>query len=248
MLLKDKVALVTGAGQGIGKSIAECYAKEGAKVVVVDYNLELAKETSLEINNNGGISTYFKADVTKEDEVVSMIDYTINTYGKLDCACNNAGKTNIPESILDIDKNEFDEVYKLDVRGIFFCLKAEIKAMRENGGGTIVNISSTNGLVGTGNMVPYNSAKHAVIGLTKSVALEECKNNIRINTVCPGATLTPLVEKQNPEILKRFCDSIPIGRMARPEEIGNVVVFLSSDLSSYMIGSTVVVDGGVTID
>lgn len=248
MLLKDKVALVTGAGQGIGKAIAECYAKEGAKVVLVDYNLELAQKASTEINENGGTSTYFKADVSKEDEVASMLKYTIQTYGKLDCACNNAGKTNIPESILDVDKKEFDEIYDLDVRGVFFCLKAEIKAMRENGGGTIVNISSTNGLIGTGNMVPYNSAKHAVIGLTKSAALEECKNNIRINTVCPGAISTPLVQRQDPNVIKRFCETIPIGRMAKPEEIGNVVMFLSSELSSYMIGATVVADGGVTID
>ncbi len=248
MILKDKVALVTGGAQGIGKSIAICYAKQGAKVVIADYNEDLAKQAAEEIINNGGIASYIKADVTKEEDIKAMVKFTIDTYGKLDCACNNAGKTGIPESILDIDESELDSVLDLDLKGVFFCLKEEINAMRANGSGTIVNISSTNGLVGTGNMVPYNTAKHAVIGLTKSVALEEIKNNIRINTVCPGATRTPLVASQDPKAIEMFCKSIPIGRMAEPEEVANAVLFLSSDLSSYIVGATIVVDGGVTID
>lgn len=248
MLLKDKVALVTGGAQGIGKGIALSYAKEGAKVVIVDHNEELARNTALEITNNGGIASYFKADITKEIEVKNMIDYTIKTYGKLDCACNNAGKTNVPESILDIDEQEFNDVYELDVKGMFFCLREEIRAMRNNNGGTIVNISSTNGLIGTSNMTPYNSSKHAVIGLTKSAALEECKHNIRINCVCPGATMTPLLENQDKELINKFCASIPLGRMATIEEIANAVLFLSCDMSSYIIGEVLVVDGGVTID
>ena len=144
----------------------------------------------------------------------------------------------------------FNEVIDLDVRGVFFCCQEEIKAMHQNGSGAIVNISSTSGLLGNPGIVPYNTSKHAVLGLTKSVALEECKNNIRINAVCPGVTETPLIKNvrdNDPATYQLFCTQIPLGRLANPEEIGNVVVFLSSDMSSYMVGATVVVDGGVTI-
>ena len=250
MLLENKVALVTGGGQGIGEAVAKCYAKAGAKVVVVDYNEVTANKIADEINATGGNAVAFKADVTKEDEVKAMVKFTLDTYGKLDCACNNAGKSSQALNMIDTPVENFDEVFALDVRGVFFCCKEEINAMHKNGGGAIVNISSTSGLLGNPGIVPYNTSKHAVLGLTKSVALEECKNNIRINAVCPGVTETPLIAdlKQNdPDTYQLFCTQIPQGRLAKPEEIGNVVVFMSSDMSSYMVGSTVVVDGGVTI-
>ncbi len=250
MLLKDKVALVTGGGQGIGEAVAKCYANEGAKVVVVDYNEETAKKVAKDIVDNGGEAVAFKADVTKYEDVVRMINFTINTYGKLDCACNNAGKSSATINLIDTPVENFDEVIDLDVRGVFFCCKEEIKAMHMNGKGAIVNISSTSGILGNPGIVPYNTSKHAVLGLTKSVALEECQNNIRINAVCPGVTETPLIKgvrDNDPATYQLFCTQIPLGRLANPEEIGNVVVFLSSDMSSYMVGSTVVVDGGVTI-
>jgi len=249
-MLEDKVALVTGAGQGIGKGIAKCYAKQGAKVVVVDYNEERGKETVDEIKASSGEAAYFKADVTKEEEVKAMVQFAIDTYGKLDCACNNAGKSSQALNMIDTPVENFDDVYNLDVRGVFYCCKAEIDAMHKNGKGAIVNISSTSGLLGKPGIVPYNTSKHAVLGLTKSVALEEIKNNIRINAVCPGVTETPLIldlKKNDPDTYQLFCTQIPEGRLAQPEEIGNVVVFLSSDMASYMVGSTVVVDGGVTI-
>lgn len=250
MLLENKVALVTGGGQGIGEAVAKCYAKAGAKVVVVDYNEVTANKVADEINATGGNAVAFKADVTKEDEVKAMVKFTLDRYGKLDCACNNAGKSSQALNMIDTPVENFDEVFALDVRGVFFCCKEEINAMHKNGGGAIVNISSTSGLLGNPGIVPYNTSKHAVLGLTKSVALEECKNNIRINAVCPGVTETPLIAdlKQNdPDTYQLFCTQIPQGRLAKPEEIGNVVVFMSSDMSSYMVGSTVVVDGGVTI-
>ena len=246
MLLKDKVALVTGGGQGIGEAVAKCYAREGAKVVVVDYNEETANKVANDIKSEGGEAVAFKADVTKANEVEAMVKFTLDTYGKLDCACNNAATINL----IDTPVENFDEVIDLDVRGVFFCCKEEIKAMHQNGSGAIVNISSTSGILGNPGIVPYNTSKHAVLGLTKSVALEECKNNIRINAVCPGVTETPLIKgvrDNDPDTYQLFCTQIPQGRLAQPEEIGNVVVFLSSDMASYMIGSTVVVDGGVTI-
>ena len=250
MLLKDKVAIVTGAGQGIGEAVAKCYAHEGAKVVVADYNIETATKVANEIKNSGGEAIAFKADVTKQDEVKAMVDFALKTYGKLDIACNNAGKSSATINLVDTPVENFNEVIDLDVRGVFFCCQEEIKAMHQNGSGAIVNISSTSGLLGNPGIVPYNTSKHAVLGLTKSVALEECKNNIRINAVCPGVTETPLIKNvrdNDPATYQLFCTQIPLGRLANPEEIGNVVVFLSSDMSSYMVGATVVVDGGVTI-
>lgn len=250
MLLKDKVALVTGGGQGIGEAIAKCYAREGAKVVVVDYNEETAKRVANEIKNSGGDAVAFKADVTKASDVAAMVKFAVDTYGKLDCACNNAGKSSATINLVDTPVENFDEVIDLDVRGVFYCCKEEIKAMHENGGGAIVNISSTSGILGNPGIVPYNTSKHAVLWLTKSVALEECRNNIRINAVCPGVTETPLIKgvrDNDPATYQLFCTQIPQGRLADPEEIGNVVVFLSSDMASYMVGATIVVDGGVTI-
>ncbi len=250
MLLKDKVALVTGGGQGIGEAVCKCYAKEGAKVVVVDYNPETAQKVAKEICASGGDAVSFVADVTKKEEIEAMVKFTIDTYGRLDCACNNAGKSSATINLVDTPIENFEEVYNLDVKGVFLCCQEEIKAMHQNKGGTIVNISSTSGILGNPGIVPYNTSKHAVLGLTKSVALEECKNNIRINAVCPGVTETPLIQnvrKNDPDTYQLFCTQIPLGRLATPEEIGNVVLFLSSDLSSYVIGATVVVDGGVTI-
>ncbi len=251
MLLKDKVALVTGAGQGIGEAVAKCYAKEGAKVVVVDINEDTALKVANDIKKVGGEAVSFVADVTKAEEVEAMVKFAVDTYGKLDVACNNAGKSSATINLVDTPVENFNEVIDLDVRGVFFCCKEEIKAMHENGGGAIVNVSSTSGLLGNPGIVPYNTSKHAVLGLTKSVALEECKNNIRINAVCPGVTETPLIKNvrdNDPDTYQLFCTQIPLGRLAQPEEIGNVVLFLSSDMASFMVGATVVVDGGVTIE
>ncbi len=250
MLLENKVALVTGAGQGIGEAIAKVYAKNGAKVVVVDYNETTAKKVATEINASGGEATAFIADVTKPEEVAAMVKFTLDTYGKLDCACNNAGKSSTTLNLIDTPIENLNEVLDLDVKGVFYCCQEEIKAMHENNGGSIVNISSTSGILGNPGIVPYNTSKHAVLGLTKSVALEECQNNIRINAVCPGVTETPLIKNvrdNDPKTYELFCTQIPLGRLATPEEIANVVTFLSSDMASYMIGATVVVDGGVTI-
>ncbi len=251
MLLKDKVALVTGGGQGIGEAIAKAYAKEGAKVVVVDVNHDTAEKVAQEIKNNGGEALAFEADVTKSSDVKAMVEFTIKNYGKLDCACNNAGKSSATINLVDTPVENFNEVLDLDVRGVFFCCQEEIKAMHQNGSGTIVNVSSTSGILGNPGITPYNTSKHAVLGLTKSVALEECKNNIRINAICPGVTETPLIKNvrdNDPDTYQLFCTQIPLGRLASPEEIANVVLFLSSDMSSYMVGSTIVVDGGVTIE
>lgn len=250
MLLKDKVAIVTGGGQGIGEGIVNCFAREGAKIVVVTRSEKSSRPVADRVNANGGTAVWFAADVTKPEDVTAMVDFAVKTYGRLDIACNNAGRLGNPRNVAELPAEELDEVMDLDLRGTFLCCREEIQAMRKTGGGAIVNISSVSGLHGNVGLSSYNMAKHAVLGLTRAAALEEIANNIRINAVCPGAIMTPLQEefkKNDPigfeETLRK--SNIPVGRMGTPEEVGNVVAFLCSDMASYMVGSAVVVDGGV---
>ncbi len=250
MMLKDKVAIVTGGGQGIGEGIVKCFAREGAKVVVVTRSERSSKPVADRINEAGGTAAWFAADVTRPEDVRALIDFTIKTFGRLDIACNNAGRLGTPRNVADLPAEELDEVMNLDLRGTFLCCREEINAMRKTGGGAIVNISSISGLHGDVGLSSYNMAKHAVLGLTRTAALEEIANNIRINAVCPGAIMTPLQEefrKKDPEGFEETLrkSNIPAGRMGTPEEVGNLVAFLCSDMASYIVGSTVIVDGGV---
>ena len=252
MLLKDKICLITGSGSGIGKGIAKVFAREGAKIVVVDYNEEAAKEVVQEINTAGGKAAYYKADVTQAADIKAMIDFTVKEFGHLDVAVNNAGKQGKTLNVVDMPIEELNDVMELDLNGVFLCMKEEIKDMHISGKGAIINISSVSGLQGNPGLSSYNISKHAVLGLTKSAALEEIKNNIRINAVCPGATMTPLIEKFKNEVPESFQailtqSNIPMGRLAYPEEIGNVCAFLGSDMASYIVGASIIVDGGVTI-
>lgn len=252
MLLENKVAIITGGGHGIGEGIAKVFAREGAKVVVVTYHADTCKAVADAINADGGTATYFEADVTKEADIKAMVDYTVKTYGHLDIAVNNAGKQGATENVADMPVSHLDDVLNLDLRGVFLCCQQEVRAMHENGSGTIVNISSVSGILGNPGLASYNIAKHGVLGLTKDLALEEIQNHIRVNAVCPGATETPLIsnfKKNDPKAFEQVLKNanIPAGRLAQPEEIGNVVAFLCSDLASYIVGSTIVVDGGVSI-
>lgn len=250
MLLENKVALVTGGGQGIGEGIALVYAREGAKVIVVDFNEEAGKDTVEKIKATGSDAAFFKADVTNEEQVKAMVEFAVKTYGKLDCACNCAGRGSGQKNVADLDIDTMNSVMNINLNGVFLCCREEVKAMKENGRGAIVNISSESGIMGSAGLSPYTASKHAVLGLTKCMALEEIKNNININAVCPGTTETKILDnlkKNNPEYFKQICASIPAGRLAQTEDIANVVAFLSSDLSKYMVGATVVVDGGHSI-
>lgn len=252
MLLENKVAIITGGGHGIGEGIAKVFAKEGARVVVVTHHESTCKAVADAITADGGTASYFQADVTKEEDIRAMVDFTVRTYGHLDIAVNNAGKQGETKNVVDMPVSDLDDVLNLDLRGVFLCCQEEVKAMHKNGSGAIVNISSVSGLQGNPGLASYNIAKHGVLGLTKDLALEEIKNHIRVNAVCPGATETPLItnfKKTDPkafaEVLKNA--NIPAGRLAKPEEIGNVVAFLCSDRASYIVGASVVVDGGVSI-
>ncbi|SDX27925.1 SDR family NAD(P)-dependent oxidoreductase [Salimicrobium album] len=248
-LLKDKAGLVTAAGSGIGRASAIALAKSGAKVMVSDVSEEGGKETVKMIRDNGGEAQFFKCDVSDEDQVKALVDETVSAFGKLDIAHNNAGINAGQVKIGEMESEDWDKTIKINLYGVFYCVKHQINEMLETGGGSIVNSASGSGLEGSAKMTPYTASKHGVVGLTKSVALEYGKQGIRINAIAPGATITPAIEKwaQNqPEQYNGVLESLPAGEMSTPEDQGNVVAFLCSDLAKQINGVTVPVDGGYT--
>jgi len=245
-----KVALITGAGSGIGRATAVKFAREGAKVIVADISTEGGDETVQMIKDFGGESSFIKADITQEYEVEALVDRTVEKYGRLDCAHNNAGITGYSTPLLDCTLDEWDAVMNLNLRGTFLCLKYEITQMLNQGGGAIVNTSSTMGVVAHANGPAYIASKHGIIGLTRSAALGYVKNNIRVNAVCPGNTETPIfdhLKKNMADVYEGLVAATPIGRFAQPNEIADAVVWLCSDAASYCTGHAMVVDGCYTI-
>ncbi len=245
-----KVALVTGGGSGIGRAAALAFAREKAKVIVSDISPNSGEETIKMIKESGGDATFIKADVTQVDEVEDLINKTMDIYGRLDCAHNNAGIPGNSKPLADCTPDEWDAVINLNLKGIFLCMKYEIIQMLKQGSGAIVNTASTMGVVAHGNAPAYVASKHAIIGLTKSAALAYVKNNIRVNAVCPGNTDTPIFDhlKENmPGVFEELMAATPIGRFAQPNEIANAVIWLCSDEASYCIGHAMVVDGCYTI-
>ena len=250
-LMEDKVGIVTGAGNGIGRASALAFAKEGAKVVVSDISEDAGYETVRLIQEQGGEAHFVKCNVAKEEEVKTLIDETLETFGKLDWAHNNAGIGAPTAPLTEVDTKLWQRAIDVPLTGTFLCLKYEIPAILESGGGAIVNTASTGGLVGTPGLTPYISAKHGVNGLTKSAALEFGKKNIRINSICPGMTRTAAVEswsQESTEQAKAFESGIPLGRMGVPIEQANAAVWLCSDQSSFITGINLPVDGGETAE
>jgi len=251
MLLEGKVGIITGGGSGIGRVTSTIFAKEGARVGVVDLDLKSAKETVDLIKKDGGEAIPVKADITSSDEVKNMIKSVVKTYGRIDILVNNAGIFK-EGNVVETPEEDWYNVLNVNLTGTFLCMKYCIPVMIEKGGGSIVNISSEAGLVGIKNQVAYNASKSAVIGLTRSTAVDFATKNIRVNCICPGRVLTPLVEKviedsDNPEEKKRLLsEDRPVKRMGKPEEIAAGVLFLSSNLSQYATGTVMCIDGGYT--
>ncbi|HDG98076.1 MAG: short chain dehydrogenase [Aquificota bacterium] len=246
--LQNKIALVTGGGSGIGKSTALAFAKEGAKVVVADVIAEGAQQTVKEIRESGGEAIFVKVDVSKSSEVQAMIEKTLETYGRLDCAYNNAGVAITPMLIPDTNEEDWDRVININLKGVWLCMKYEIPQMLKQGKGAIVNASSMVGLIGLEKRSAYAASKHGVLGLTKVAALEYADSGIRVNAVCPAPIRTPLVEKiiaADPEAEKQLISMIPMKRLGTLEEVAQVVVWLCSDASSFVTGQAIGVDGGV---
>jgi NAD(P)-dependent dehydrogenase (short-subunit alcohol dehydrogenase family) len=241
---QNKVVIVTGAGSGIGKAAALAFAQEGAKVIVSDINEEGGHKTVVAIKNCAGEGTFIRCDVSKESEVKDLIELTIQKYGRLDCAYNNAGIEEDSTSMTTCSEEIWDHIINTNLKGVWLCMKYEIPAMLKTGGGSIVNCSSIAGLVGFPNMPAYVASKHGVIGLTETASLEYAKKNIRINAVCPGPIHTPMLERLSTYQEKELAEKDPMGRVGKPEEIADSVLWLCSEKASYVTGQSMAIDGG----
>lgn len=242
-----KVALVTGGSGGIGRATSLEFARQGAKVVVSDLLVEAGQETVQLISSAGGEATFVKADVTQAAQVEALVGQTLETYGRLDCAFNNAGIEGGMAKTDDYDEDRWDQVININLKGVWLCMKYEIQHMLSHGGGAIVNTASVAGLVGFRYGPAYVASKHGVNGLTKTAALEYAKVGIRVNAVCPGVIRTPMFERgqqKNPRLEERFAASHPVGRIGQPEEIARAVVWLCSAAASFVTGTQMPVDGG----
>jgi NAD(P)-dependent dehydrogenase (short-subunit alcohol dehydrogenase family) len=241
-----KVVLITGGNAGIGRAAALEFANQGAKVVVSGRREKEGREVIAEIKALGGKAIFIKTDVSKESDVKAMIEQTLATFGRLDCAFNNAGIVQAPTPLPDQTEETYDQIMDINVKGVWLSLKHEIPAMLKTGGGAIVNNSSVGGLVGFATAPVYVASKHAVIGLTKSVALEYATQHVRVNAVAPGTIETRMFRDFAPEVRQMLESAHPMGRIGQPEEIASTVVWLCSDGASFVTGQTVPIDGGYT--
>ena len=244
MRLNNKIAIVTGAGRGIGKAVALRFAEEGAKVVVDDVNDANGAETVAAISDTGGDATFVNADVSSTADAERLIAKTVNTYGTVDILVNNAIC-----STADVLNNNWETNLAVALRGTSHCSDAVIPVMQQAGGGSIVNIASVNGLIGLQGIHAYSAAKGGVIALTRSMAVAYGKDNIRINCICPGTIQTevwePMLER-NPQILDEITPWYPLGRIGQPIDIANAALFLASDEAGFATGAVFVIDGGLT--
>ncbi len=246
-LLQHKTGIVTGAGQGIGRAIALSYAREGAQVVVADFNEEMGRETVRLIEASGGKAVFSLGDVSKEDSVRAMVDFAVATYGGLDIACNSAALSRGAGPIHEYERSVFDQTIEMCLTNTWLCMKYEIAAMLKGGGGAIVNISSNSSLRGQAYNTAYAAAKGGVNILTMSSAAEYGAQGIRINAVSPGVIRTPGVEKyfaEQPKLAEGLKKAAVMNRLGEPEEIAEAVSFLSSDRASFITGQILSVDGG----
>ncbi len=248
--LKNKVALVTGAASGIGKATALEFSKQGAKVVVADIDEQSGGEVVNQITESGREALFIKTDVSDPAQIKNMVEQTVESYGRLDYAFNNAGIEGEQKTTAEQTSENWQKVIDINLKGVWASMKYEIPEMLKNeNGGTVVNCSSVAGLIGFPNLAPYVASKHGVIGLTKTAALEYAEQNIRVNAVCPGVIKTPMVDRVtggDPELEKQYAEMSPMKRMGKPEEIATTVVWLCSDNASYITGGTITVDGGMT--
>ena len=245
--MKGKVALITGAAAGIGRATAIAFAREGARVVVSDVNEAGGAETVDLIEEKGGTAIFIRADVADAESVASLVSGTVDAFGGLDFAFNNAGIEGEPSPTAECSGENWDRVIGINLTGVWLCMKREIPVMLERGGGVIVNCASIAGVVGYATMPAYTASKHGVIGLTRTAALEYANQKIRVNAICPGVIETEMIERfahGDPERRAQLLEGVPVGRLGRPEEIANAVLWLCADDSAFVTGHPLVIDGG----
>jgi NAD(P)-dependent dehydrogenase (short-subunit alcohol dehydrogenase family) len=246
MTSNQKVAIITGGSSGIGRATAVAIAKEErTKVVIAARREKEGEETVQLVKEAGSDGMFVKIDVAGEDDVRALVEKTIKAYGRLDYAVNNAGFDEAETSLIEETSSDFDKIMNINVKGVWLCMKYEIPQMMQRGAGAIVNMSSGAGVIGIPQTPIYDASKHAVLGLTKSAALGYAKSGIRINAVAPGLVKTDMIASQPKEFIEGLKSKHPIGRIADPEEIANAVVWLLSDKASFVLGHTLLVDGGI---
>jgi NAD(P)-dependent dehydrogenase (short-subunit alcohol dehydrogenase family) len=248
--LQGKVAIVTGSASGIGRASAQAFAAAGARVVVADIDAAGGEETARLIREADGDALHVTVDVTDEESVATMVDTTLSHYGRLDAAHNNAGISPVSGNTVDCPRSTWDAIIAVNLTGVWQCMKFEIPAMLRSGGGAIVNTSSGVGLIAMAAMPPYVASKHGVIGITKVAALDYATQGIRVNAICPGTVLTPLVDekaKQGFYNIEAMAAMAPMKRLGSTAEIAAAAVWLCSDASSFVTGVALPVDGGTVV-
>ncbi len=246
---EDKAALITGAASGLGLATARAFAEAGASVVLADWNEKEVQAASKELADRGYKTLSVGCDVSDDAQVETMVKRTVDTFGRLDAAYNNAGVQNVLAETADSPRDDYDRIMAINLRGVWSCMKFELQQMREQGAGAIVNCSSLGGLIGGARRGTYHAAKHGVLGLTKSAALEYATRGIRVNAVCPGMIQTPMSDKmiaegQGAELDAMLKTYVPMQRLGRAEEIADAVLWLCSSAASYVTGQSISVDGG----
>ena len=244
--LENKVAIITGAGQGLGQSTAHRFAAEGAKVVVADLNQETARETAIAIAADGGEAIHVVGDISQAQDAERLARATVERYGSIDILVNNAAIFGSVEHIAEIDEQVWDDVMRVNLKGPFLCSKYVIPYMQRQGKGSIVCVSSVSGVAGNENQAHYNTSKHGLIGLARCIAQDCGSDGIRANIVCPTGMNTPMMANTPRENVAAYAAMTMFTRFAEPEEVANAILFLASDEASYITGAVLMVDGGVT--
>jgi 3-oxoacyl-[acyl-carrier protein] reductase len=248
MRLKDKIAIVTGGGQGFGEGIATRFAQEGCKVLVNDLNAESGERVARQINASGGKAAFFRADVSKDADWGAMLKFTLDTFGGLNIVINNAGTTHRNQPLLNVTEEQFDRVYAVNVKSLYHSARHVVPHFRQQGGGVFVNIASTAGVRPRPGLVWYNGSKGAAIIISRAMAVELAPDKIRVNVVNPVAGDTPLLAEfmgaDTPEMRAKFVASIPLGRFSKPSDIANACLYFASDEAEFITGASLEVDGG----